>query len=190
MLERLYYPMTRQDGVIIVTQPLENVGKGIPNFSSDGYASSKLGNGWHALFKDEDAFPDTKVTDHIFLVNQQSGQQICLRMAVATPTPRKFIMFMSHYDMFATKEEGFAVWGCRLDGYALAWECINAELDQWPEENRYVFINDVFVQVPMLASRMFHRAWEAEMKSVTPPTDVELAAALEGYTNLVHDTGN
>lgn len=191
MFDRINRQMTNSDEVaIVVNTNLESVGKNaVPTFAGDGYSASKLANGWHALFKDPEIFAE-KLTDHIYLVNQHSGQQIVLKMLPAKPTPADFIAFEPEYDQIS-KESGnlehALVYTPEQQGPGIVWKCSDLTVGSTPDRQNFFRCGNVFVNAAIIGLANFETLWATKFSYVEPPKIDERCELVKKYTQLKYD---
>lgn len=143
MMNRLYRPMSKSDEVVLNSTEMVNVGKGILSMASDGYSATSLGNGWHIHQPDPEVL-GKEVTDHFYMTNARTGQQLQIKLDIKNPFPREVIPFNGQFDTLSDPM-GF-VFTCADDAPMLHWSVLNQETLKLDTRLHYLKVGDYMVR--------------------------------------------
>jgi hypothetical protein len=187
MIDRLHHPQKPTDFVDIRVAELEPLVAGtIPNFSNDGYVQSNLAGGWHALFRDANS-SDQNHLDHLYLVNQHTGQQLCLKLAQAKPSRRLLIPIESDFDTIENQLTA-VLHSCNTPGYQLYWTDRDDDFrdkKSLGDELLYTNIGGVMVYIPTLADPRLSYYWGRDVKTIDFPGQEVITERLVAIKQLI-----
>jgi hypothetical protein len=145
MLNRLYFPISKDDDVALNVLELERMGRNsMPTMAADGYSATALGNGWHVFQQDPELYKKD-ITEHLTLVNGRTGQQIQIKLDIKAPKPRTMIDIMPDFDTFSSELE--QIFTCDEDGYALSWQGLTKEAIAKGQQFHYMRIENKMFSV-------------------------------------------
>lgn len=187
MIDRLHHPQKPTDFVDLRVAELEPLTAGaIPNFSGDGYVQSNLAGGWHALFRDANSSSESHL-DHLYLVNQHTGQQLCIKLSQAKPTRRMLIPIESDFDTVEHQLTAI-LHSCDAGGYQLNWKARDADFKDTKslgDELLYSNVNGVMVYIPTLADPRLSYYWAREVKTIDFPGQEVITDRLKAIKDLI-----
>ena len=169
-MNRVHKPQVRTDVVTLHTLELEPLCAGVPSFVSDGYVQSNVANGWHVLFRDPEV---TDLTDHIYLVNQFTGQQFMLRTHKRNVEYNPFIRVVDELDMF--DDNAGQIFECGEDSsLTIKWKRIDkpytASITKTERHYYWYPDEDMFINVALLMDPLMDSIWHKEFQqTMTPP---------------------
>jgi hypothetical protein len=161
-MNRLQKPQTKLDPVTVISRNLVDLEPGIPNFSGDGYAQSALSHGWHVMFKSAEG---TDLLDHMFLVNQFTGQQIQLKLFKERSEFRSLIEVNDELDMM--DEIGYFFHPRHDSAITIYWQSIDkVGINPDHVDVQYVLYaaheGSVFIRMADLLSPLLDKMWHDE----------------------------
>lgn len=161
-MNRLHKPQTKLDPVTVIARNLVDMEPGIPNFSGDGYAQSALPHGWHILFKSAEG---TDLLDHMFMVNELTGQQIQLKLFKERAEFRSLIVANDELDMMDAA--GFFYHPRHDSAITIYWQSIDkVGINPDHIDVQYVLYcakeGSVFIRMADLLSPLLDKMWHDE----------------------------
>jgi hypothetical protein len=187
MIDRLHHAQRPTDFVDIRVAELEAMTPGIiPNFSGDGYIQSNLAGGWHALFRDVNV-EKNEFMDHLYLVNQHTGQQLCLKLGQATPMRRSLVVIESEFDTIEHQLTAI-LHSTDAGGYQLNWKARDSEFKDTKSlgnEMLYSNINGVMVEIATLADPRLSYYWARDVKTIDFPGQEVITERLMAIKELI-----
>lgn len=161
-MNRLHKPQTKNDAVTLISRNLVDLDPGIPNFTSDGYAQSALPHGWHVMFKSAE---DTTLLDHMFLVNQFTGQQIQIKLFPERTEYRSLIEVNDELDMM--DRAGYFFQPREDSAITVYWQSLD-RIGIQPERSDIQYVlycsheGSVFIRMADLLSPLLDKMWHDE----------------------------
>jgi len=187
MIDRLHHEQKNTDFVDVrVAEGVAMTPGTIPEFTGDGYVQSNLAHGWHALFRDP-SNKDFPVMDHLYLVNQHTGQQLILRLGLAKPTRRMLVPIESEFDT-VEQQLNAILHSCDTGGFQLYWRARDVEFKDSKslgDELLYTNIGGVMVHIAALADPRLSYYWARDLPNHDFPGQEAVIERLKAIKDLI-----
>lgn len=184
-MNRLMKPQTKKTVVDLQTMQILTFDQpSIPNWTSDGYSQTALPHGWHVMFRDPE---DTELLDHVYMVNQYTGQQFQVKMMEVTQVYKSFIRYNEELDQ--TNGGGFFYEPTVDSAITIKWRSLD-NVGVIPEniDRHYVLYccpeGDVFIRVQDLINPLMDADWFKEKLDIEAPSLTWRSARFHEYAGL------